>query len=101
MPLCSTTVHQNVFCANSQTNATPCNTLPLLPQVKAEQPGLTFAELSKAIGERWKAATPEDKAPFEEKARAVRAAHSQECSRNDHECRYLYIMAALCLSQNS
>ncbi len=31
--------------------------------VKADNPGIAFGEVGKILGERWKALTPEDKAP--------------------------------------
>ncbi|KAL3925224.1 MAG: hypothetical protein SGILL_000549 [Bacillariaceae sp.] len=38
-------------------------------KVKAENPDLTFGQLGKALGEKWKAMDADDKAPYEEKAK--------------------------------
>ncbi|GLC39441.1 hypothetical protein PLESTB_001348900 [Pleodorina starrii] len=37
-------------------------------KVKAENPGIAFGEVGKMLGERWKAMSSEDKAPFEQMA---------------------------------
>lgn len=37
-------------------------------QVKADNPGIAFGEVGKKLGELWKAASAEDKAPYEAKA---------------------------------
>ncbi|ODQ81715.1 hypothetical protein BABINDRAFT_6375 [Babjeviella inositovora NRRL Y-12698] len=36
--------------------------------VRAENPGVTFGQLGKLLGEKWKSLTPEDKTPYDQKA---------------------------------
>jgi hypothetical protein len=43
---------------------------PLL-QVKSDNPGAGFAEISKLMGEKWKSMSAEDKAPYEAQAKEV------------------------------
>ncbi len=39
-------------------------------KVKADNPGIAFGEVGKKLGELWRSAGPDDKAPFEEQAAA-------------------------------
>lgn len=36
--------------------------------VRAENPGITFGDVGKMLGDKWKSLTAEDKVPYEEKA---------------------------------
>ncbi len=47
--------------------------LPLLPTAAA---GIAFGEVGKLLGERWKAMSPEDKAPYEELANKDKARYA-------------------------
>lgn len=37
-------------------------------KVKADNPGISFGEVGRALGERWKGLSAEDKAPYERQA---------------------------------
>ena len=47
-----------------------CCLPPSLFSIFSLFPGISFGDVGKVIGERWKALSSEDKAPFEEKAAA-------------------------------
>uniref|UniRef100_A0A7S0WQ82 FACT complex subunit SSRP1 n=1 Tax=Chlamydomonas leiostraca TaxID=1034604 RepID=A0A7S0WQ82_9CHLO len=49
----------------------------LRDKVKEENPGIKFGEVGKLMGERWKAATAEDKAPYEAMAREDKARYAK------------------------
>lgn len=53
-------------------------TLEARPALKAAEPGLAVTEMGKKMGENWKSLSAEEKAPFEEKARADRERYNQE-----------------------
>lgn len=40
------------------------------PKVMAENPGMTVTDCSRELGTRWKTLTADEKAPYEERARA-------------------------------
>jgi len=46
--------------------------------VRAENPGITFGQVGKLLGEKWKALSAEDKAPYESKADADKRRYEKE-----------------------
>lgn len=46
--------------------------------VKAENPDITFGQVGKVLGEKWKALTEEDKLPYEAKAKADKKRYESE-----------------------
>ncbi|KAJ4835588.1 FACT complex subunit ssrp1, partial [Turnera subulata] len=55
--------------------------------VKRSNPGISFSEISRALGDKWKQMSAEQKEPYEEKARADRRRYKEESSisfSNDH-----------------
>jgi hypothetical protein len=46
--------------------------------IKAENPNLTFGELAKAVGDKWKTMSDEDKKPYTDKATADKARYERE-----------------------
>lgn len=52
-------------------------------KVKAEQPELSFGELTKTIAARWGVATPEEKQPYEALAAEDRARYQAEKAKMD------------------
>lgn len=48
--------------------------------VKRDNPGITFLEISKVLGDRWKALSAEQKEPYEAKARADKKRYRDEIS---------------------
>ncbi len=59
--------------------------------MKDENPGIAFGEVGRKLGELWKAATPEDKAPFEEQAVADKVPPAPARPRSRYVQRPLYI----------
>lgn len=49
-------------------------------EVKAANPGIKFGEVGKVLGERWKAASADDKARFEVMAKEVRCVLCAVCA---------------------
>ena len=47
-------------------------------QVKADNPGIAFTDVARKMGELWKAATPEDKKPYEAKAEEDKGRYALE-----------------------
>lgn len=47
-------------------------------QIKAENPGIAFGEVGKALGQKWKEADAEAKAPFEEQAAKDKERYREE-----------------------
>ena len=45
--------------------------------VRAENPDATFGQLGKLLGDKWKALTPEEKGPYEQKAAADKKRYEQ------------------------
>lgn len=48
------------------------------PDVKGENPDMKITEMSKVIGERWKALGAEDKAKYEQMAKSDKARYEDE-----------------------
>ncbi|KAL0450590.1 UNVERIFIED_CONTAM: FACT complex subunit SSRP1 [Sesamum latifolium] len=48
--------------------------------VKKSNPGISFTEVGKVLGERWNKMTAEEKAPYEAKARADKKRYTEEIS---------------------
>ncbi|EAX98410.1 HMG box family protein [Trichomonas vaginalis G3] len=48
------------------------------PQVKAENPGISFGDIAKKLGEMWKNMSEEEKKPYIEKAEAEKAEHKDD-----------------------
>lgn len=46
--------------------------------VRAENPGITFGQVGKMLGDKWKAMTPTDKEPYESKAAADKKRYEKE-----------------------
>lgn len=46
--------------------------------VRSENPDVTFGQIGRLLGERWKALTPEDKQPYEAKAAADKKRYESE-----------------------
>ncbi len=46
--------------------------------VRSENPEITFGQVGKVLGERWKSLTPEDKKPYESKAEADKKRYENE-----------------------
>ncbi|CCC71794.1 hypothetical protein NCAS_0I01260 [Naumovozyma castellii] len=46
--------------------------------VRSENPDVTFGQVGKLLGERWKALTPEEKEPFELKAKQDKERYASE-----------------------
>lgn len=46
--------------------------------VRAENPGISFGQVGKLLGEKWKALTPEDKIPYENKAETDKKRYEKE-----------------------
>ena len=46
--------------------------------VRAESPGIAFGQVGKILGERWKALTGEERAPYDAKAEADKKRYEQE-----------------------
>lgn len=46
--------------------------------VRSENPGISFGGVGKLLGEKWKALTPEGKAPYESKAEADKKRYEEE-----------------------
>lgn len=46
--------------------------------VRAENLGISFGQVGKLLGEKWKALTPEDKTPYENKAEADKKRYEKE-----------------------
>lgn len=46
--------------------------------VRAENPGITFGQVGKQLGDKWKALTPEEKTPYETKADADKKRYEKE-----------------------
>ncbi|EDO14988.1 hypothetical protein Kpol_376p1 [Vanderwaltozyma polyspora DSM 70294] len=46
--------------------------------VRAENPDVSFGQVGRILGEKWKALTPEDKVPFEAKAEADKKRYESE-----------------------
>lgn len=46
--------------------------------VKAENPNITFGQVGKVLGEKWKALTAEEKEPYEAKAKADKKRYESE-----------------------
>ncbi|GAA5822806.1 hypothetical protein JCM5353_003530 [Sporobolomyces roseus] len=47
-------------------------------EVKEENPDVTFGEIGKLLGAKWKEADADDRAPFEEKAKEDKARYEKE-----------------------
>lgn len=46
--------------------------------VRAENPGITFGQVGKLLGEKWKALTADEKVPYETKAEADKKRYEKE-----------------------
>lgn len=46
--------------------------------VRSENPGVSFGQVGKLLGEKWKKLTPEEKTPFETKAEADKKRYEKE-----------------------
>ena len=46
--------------------------------VRAENPGISFGQVGKLLGEKWKALNSEDKLPYENKAEADKKRYEKE-----------------------
>lgn len=46
--------------------------------VRSENPDVTFGQIGRLLGERWKALTPEDKEPYDAKAAADKKRYESE-----------------------
>ncbi|CAI7336858.1 CGH_1_collapsed_G0015590.mRNA.1.CDS.1 [Saccharomyces cerevisiae] len=46
--------------------------------VRSENPDITFGQVGKKLGEKWKALTPEEKQPYEAKAQADKKRYESE-----------------------
>ncbi|CCE86454.1 Piso0_004944 [Millerozyma farinosa CBS 7064] len=46
--------------------------------VRAENPGISFGQVGKLLGEKWKAMSSEDKTPYETKAEADKKRYEKE-----------------------
>ncbi len=46
--------------------------------IRAEKPDVTFGQVGKLLGERWKALSPAEKLPFEAKAQADKKRYENE-----------------------
>ena len=46
--------------------------------VRAENPGISFGQVGKALGDKWKALSAEDKVPYENKAEADKKRYEKE-----------------------
>ncbi|KAH3677016.1 hypothetical protein WICMUC_001922 [Wickerhamomyces mucosus] len=46
--------------------------------VRSENPGITFGGVGKLLGEKWKALTPDEKSPYEQKAENDKKRYEQE-----------------------
>lgn len=46
--------------------------------VRAENPGISFGQVGKLLGEKWKAMTSEEKVPYETKAEADKKRYEKE-----------------------
>lgn len=46
--------------------------------VRAENPGISFGQVGKLLGEKWKATTAEDKEPYEAKAATDKKRYEKE-----------------------
>ncbi|MCJ1277439.1 Non-histone chromosomal protein 6 [Puttea exsequens] len=46
--------------------------------VRAENPNITFGQVGKALGEKWKALTAKEKEPYEKKAKADKDRYESE-----------------------
>ena len=46
--------------------------------VRAENPGISFGQVGKALGDKWKALSAEDKVPYENKAEADKKMYEKE-----------------------
>ncbi|CAN6631340.1 non-histone chromosomal protein 6A [Trichomonascus vanleenenianus] len=51
--------------------------------VRAENPNITFGQVGKILGERWRALSEGDKAPYEEKALADKKRYEDEKAAYD------------------
>ncbi|BGP58039.1 hypothetical protein JCM8202_001722 [Rhodotorula sphaerocarpa] len=47
-------------------------------EVKEEQPDVSFGEIGKILGSKWKEATPDEKKPYEDKAAAEKVRYEKE-----------------------
>ncbi|GAA5960914.1 hypothetical protein JCM3765_007535 [Sporobolomyces pararoseus] len=52
-------------------------------EVKEENPDVTFGEIGKLLGAKWKEADAEERAPFEEKAKEDKARYEKEKAEYD------------------
>lgn len=46
--------------------------------VRSDNPGISFGGVGKLLGEKWKALTPEEKQPYEEKAEADKKRYEEQ-----------------------
>ncbi|KAG0653758.1 High mobility group [Monosporozyma unispora] len=46
--------------------------------IKSENPDVTFGQVGKLLGERWKALSPEDREPYDAKAKADKRRYESE-----------------------
>lgn len=46
--------------------------------VRSDNPGITFGQVGKVLGERWKALGPKDKTPYEKQAAQDKERYEQE-----------------------
>ncbi|KAA8910354.1 hypothetical protein TRICI_004152 [Trichomonascus ciferrii] len=46
--------------------------------VRSENPGISFGQVGRVLGERWKALTDEEKRPYEDKAKADKQRYEDE-----------------------
>lgn len=46
--------------------------------VRAENPGISFGQVGRLLGEKWKALSAEDKTPYEDKAAADKKRYEKE-----------------------
>lgn len=46
--------------------------------VRAENPGISFGQVGKLLGDKWKQLTPEDKGPYESKAETDKKRYEKE-----------------------
>lgn len=46
--------------------------------VRAENPGISFGQVGRLLGEKWKALSSEDKSPYENKAAADKKRYEKE-----------------------
>jgi len=63
--------------------------------VLSETPGLSLGEVGKALGARWKAIDPEDKAAFEQKAKEAKAKYEVVLKAGANQ------LTALCCNQST